>query len=128
MSKRHPRSGFAMMLVLVFIVLFLGLLGVALRQTAAALRIETVRIMQIQRDEGSVHAVARALALLETGLPPTDPYVCGIDVNTSAGIRAFTVTFSTEGEGHLAVRSVATPSGEILQSMPASFAPPAPAP
>lgn len=126
MSKRHPRSGFAMMLVLVFIVLFLGLLGVALRQTAAALRIESVRIMQIQRDEGSVHAVARALALLETGLPPTDPYVCGIDVNTSAGIRAFTVTFSTEGEGQWAVRSVATPSGEILQSMPVSFAPPAP--
>ena len=38
MRKKHPRSGFAMMLVLVFIVLFLGFLGVALRQTAAAQR------------------------------------------------------------------------------------------
>ncbi len=126
MKNKTPRSGFAMMLVLVFIVLFLGFLGVALRQTAAALRIESVRIMQIQRDEGSVHAVARGLALLETGLPPADPYVCGIDINTSTGIRSFTVTFATEGEGQWSVQSVATPAGDSPQMMPASFAPETP--
>ena len=64
MRPTSARSGYAMMLVLVFIVLFLALLGVAYRQTAAALRIESVRSLQIQRDEGSIHALARALALL----------------------------------------------------------------
>ena len=126
MRNKTPRSGFAMMLVLVFIVLFLGFLGVALRQTAAALRIESVRIMQIQRDEGSVHAVARGLALLETGLPPTDPYVCGVDINISTGIRSFTVTFSSEVEGQWSVHSVATPAGDSPQVMPASFGPETP--
>ena len=126
MRKQAPRSGFAMMLVLVFIVLFLGLLGAALRQTSAALRIESVRILQIQRDEGSLHAVARGLALLETGLPPSDPYVCGIDINISTGMRAFTVTFVSEGAGQWSVQSVATPEGELPQSMPVSFAPVSP--
>ena len=126
MRKQHPRSGFAMMLVLVFIVLFLGFLGVALRQTAAALRIESVRIMQIHRDEGSVHAVARGLALLETGLPPSDPYVCGVDISTSAGMRSFTLTFASEGEGQWSVKSVATPVGDTPQAITVSFAPASP--
>ena len=34
MRPAAPRSGFAMMLVLVFIVLFLAMLGVTLRETA----------------------------------------------------------------------------------------------
>ena len=122
MRKKHSRSGFAMMLVLVFIVLFLGLLGVALRQTAAALRIESVRIMQTERDEGSIHAVALGLTLLETGLPPADPYVCGVDITTSSGVRSFTVTFASEGVGQWSVKSVATGEGESPQPMPATFA------
>ena len=122
MRKKHPRSGFAMMLVLVFIVLFLGFLGVALRQTAAALRIESVRIMQTERDEGSIHAVALGLTLLETGLPPSDPYVCGVDITTSSGVRSLTVTFASEGVGQWSVKSAATVEGDSPQSMPATFA------
>lgn len=128
MKPPHPRSGYAMMLVLVFIVLFLGLLGVALRQTAAALRIETVRTMQIQRDEGSLHALAKGLALLETGIPPTDPYVCGVDIATSSGLRSYTITFESEGGENWSVRSTASDSGAMLQPMPASFIPEPPAP
>lgn len=122
MRQKHPRSGFAMMLVLVFIVLFLGLLGVALRQTAAALRIESVRIMQTERDEGSLHAVALGLTLLETGTPPADPYVCGTNITTSSGTRWFTVTFASEGVNQWSVRATATVDGENPQLMPATFA------
>ena len=128
MKRPHARSGYAMMLVLVFIVLFLGLLGVALRQTAAALRIESVRAMQIQRDEGSLHALARGLALLETGVPPADPYICGIDISTSSGLRSYTVTFESEGGENWAVRSTASDAGDVLQPMPASFIPEPPLP
>ena len=123
MRPTSARSGYAMMLVLVFIVLFLALLGVAYRQTAAALRIESVRSLQIQRDEGSIHALARALALLETGNPPSDPYVCGVTITTSTGPHSFTVTFTSEGSNHWSVHSAPTPPNANPQPMPSSFLP-----
>ena len=70
--RRLPtRCGYALVVVLLFNVLFLMLLGVAYRQMASAIRIATVRTEQIQRDEGVVCALARAMYLLETGRPPT---------------------------------------------------------
>jgi hypothetical protein len=80
--RRLPtRCGYALVVVLLFNVLFLMLLGVAYRQMASAIRIATVRTEQIQRDEGVVCALARAMYLLETGRPPTitdtnDEYKC----------------------------------------------------
>lgn len=121
MTSSSNRPGFALMLVLVFIVLFLGLLGIALRQTAAALRIETIRTLQIQRDEGSVHAVARGIALLESGLPPSNPYVCTVEILTSRGVRPFTVTFASEVEGNWTVNSVPAVDGEAYDPMPVMF-------
>lgn len=126
MKTKSARSGFAMMLVLVFIVLFLTMLGVACRRTAAALRIESVRALQTQRDEGSLHALARGLALLETGLPPSDPYVCGVAITTSTGTSSFTVTFASEGDGNWSVNSTPTEAGETPPAMPAVFTPPSP--
>lgn len=123
MKPHKSRSGFALMLVLVFIVLFLAMLGVACRQTAAALRIESVRTLQTQRDEGSLHALAKGLALLETGLPPADPYICGVDISTSTGVRSFTVTFASEGAGAWSVNSVPTAEGDFPTPMPAMFMP-----
>lgn len=126
MRTKSARSGFAMMLVLVFIVLFLTMLGVACRRTAAALRIESVRALQVQRDEGSLHALARGLALLETGLPPSDPYACGVVIDTSEGARSFTVTFTSEGGNNWSVTSSPTGAGEAPPAMPVVFTPPSP--
>jgi hypothetical protein len=122
--QKTPRRGFAMMLVLVFIVLFMAMLGVACRQTASALRIETVRASQIERDEGSMHAVARGLALLESGLPPADPYECAVEINTSIGLRSFTVTFASDGAGNWSVNSKVTEEGSYPIAMPTMFTPP----
>ena len=123
MRAKTDRSGYAMMLVLVFIVLFLSFWSIAYRQTAAALRIECTQVLQRQRDEGSIHALARALALLETGLPPTDPYVCGVTIDTSTGERSYAVTFSSEGENHWSVQAAPPQSYERPLPMPDSFAP-----
>lgn len=124
MKRLNQRRGFAMMLVLVFIVLFMAMLGIACRQTASALRIETVRMAQIERDQGSVHAVARGLALLETGFPPTNPYSCAVEISTSIGLRSFTVTFASEVDGNWLVKSTPTLEGELLDPMPSMFLPP----
>ncbi|NQT13401.1 MAG: hypothetical protein HQ582_11670 [Planctomycetes bacterium] len=111
-----------MLLVLVFIALVLSVFGVSYRYTATALRMETARTLQQQRNEGSVHALARGLARLETGLPPSDPYACGVTISTTEGLRSFTVTFALETEGVWSVHARPTSLIEDLAPMPDSFA------
>ena len=118
------RRGYAMMLVLMFIVLFLALLGVVYREVAGALRIESLHSIEVQRDAGSVHALARALALLETGLPPANPYVCGVTIDTPDGPLAFTVTFATEDGVTWQVQSSPTPPATLRRPCPTSSARP----
>ncbi|MBN1394420.1 MAG: hypothetical protein JW959_05315 [Pirellulales bacterium] len=120
---RPPRRGYALMLTMFFCLLFLVLLGVAWRGTASALRGQSIRDLQTRRDEGTIHALARAMALLETGSPPSDPYVCGVTLTTSQGEKSFTVTFTGEGENLWAVQAAPTASGEDPTPMPDTFAP-----
>jgi len=110
------------MMVLAFVVLFLALLGVAWRRVASALRIASVRTVQSQRDQGSIPALARAVHLLETGLPPASPYVCGVTIDTSRGPRRYTVTFTVEEETRWSVHADVTPAAENPPSMPDTFA------
>jgi hypothetical protein len=122
MRANTPRRGYAMVMALMFIALLLSIYSVAYRQVGAALRIETTRILQQQRDDGSIHAVARGLALLETGLPPEDPYVCAVSIDTSTGERSFTVTFASETESTWSVHAAPTGPLENPDPMPATFA------
>ena len=120
---RKRRFGYAMMLVLVFLVLFLALWSLAYQQMAAALRADTARALQIRRDEGSIPALARGLALLETGYPPSNPYICGVIINTSAGPRSFTVTFASAGDSIWSVQSTPTAVNDNPPTMPSTFGP-----
>lgn len=63
--KYSPRRGYAMLIVLVFVILFTSMLGVAWRQIGSVLRTETVRVKQMNRDQGSLRAAAAALRMLE---------------------------------------------------------------
>ena len=121
MSAKLPRRGYAMLLVLVFIALMLSMYSVAYRHVAATLRIETARTLQRQRDEGSLHALARGVALLETGLPPSDPYLGAVTLNTSMGERSFTVTYTSDGGNGWTVHVAPTEPLEDPEPLPASF-------
>ena len=94
MIRRSPhRRGYAMVAVLLFNVLFLMLLGVAWRQMVGVIRVATVRAEQVQRDEGVVCALARAMRMLETGRPPigsASTYQC----YTTIGPRFFLLSFT----------------------------------
>ena len=84
----------------------------------------TARTLQSRRDEGSIQALARGLALLETGFPPSDPYMGGVIINTSTGPRSFTVTFASEGGNNWSVLSTPTAANENPPTMPSTFASP----
>lgn len=91
--RSQNRRGYALVVVLLFNVLFLMLLGVAYRQMASTIRIATVRTEQVQRDEGVVSALARAMRMLETGRPPigsASTYQC----YTTIGSGFFLLTFT----------------------------------
>ena len=106
------RRGYTVMLVLVFLILLLSVIGLTYRQAASVLRLEAARSKQILRDEGSLQAAARAVAMLENGPPPTDPFVTTLAVSTSAGGRSYQVTFASEptaGAGHWVIQVVPAP-------------------
>jgi hypothetical protein len=74
--RRSPqRRGYALVLVVVFSVLFFTLVGVAWRQMSSVVRIFTVRTNQLLRDRGATQALADALHALDVGQPPGDPDV-----------------------------------------------------
>jgi hypothetical protein len=69
MTKHQSnRRGYALMLVMIFVVLFTAMLGVAWRRVASALRIEHVSEVRNQCDKGSIQILAQAIKLLETRL------------------------------------------------------------
>jgi hypothetical protein len=115
-----------MLLVLVFITLVLSFFSVSQRYIASAVRAETAQSLRRERDEGTLRALGRGLALLETGFPTENPYSCATTIDTSTGPRIYTVTFSEEGadpEGHprWSVRAVPTGPYDSPPPMPERF-------
>jgi hypothetical protein len=111
-----------MTLVLIFVLLFVAILGVGWRRLGSSLRVQTIRAGQVQRDQGSVQALGLGLGLLETGSPPSNPYACTVNITTSQGVCSYTVTFTREGSNAWAVQSSPTAPGAKLPQMPATFA------
>ncbi len=122
MTRRRPKHGYAMLIVLVFFALVMTMATVSQRQISSALHIERARDHVRNRDEGCTFAVALGLDLLETGLPSTSPYVCGVTLDTSLGTRSFTITFTDQADGTWTVEGRPTLSAENPTPMPVSFA------
>src|SRR5687768_15420111 len=97
--KRARRSGYTLLAVVVFLGASLALVSVNQRRLTAMVQIERARLAADDFSEGPAQAMAKALALLETGLPPSNPYVCGVALTTSSGTRSFAVLFISSG-GH----------------------------
>lgn len=124
-KSRHtrPRCGYAMLLVMIFISLLLSVASVCFRDIASTLRTEQAMLQLEWRDEGALRAVAEATALLESGLPPASPFVGGIAIETSGGIRSFTVTLTEVSGGNWQIEAHPTLPAESPPTMPVSFLP-----
>ena len=81
MTRRTRRRGYALIMVVLFVTLYLSLWSVAARQVATMLRIEQARSQQINRDAAALPAIAalaQGLEALEVGYPPASPYVVAV--------------------------------------------------
>ena len=66
--RRSRRRGYALMLVVVFVVLFTAILGVAWRRVASALRVENACDVRRLGDNRSLQGLADAMNTLESRL------------------------------------------------------------
>ena len=124
--KPATRRGYAMILVVLFLVLFLAILGVAGCEVAALLRTVSLQTVHSDRDQGSLQAAALAVALLETGLPPTSPYACVTTIDTPTGPQPMRVTWTLEAGTTWSIATAPAAPGEVLTPMPSTLATPPP--
>lgn len=126
--RRRKRSGFVLILVLALLVLLLASWGVSVRQTGILLRLESARAAQIDSTDPVAIALARGIALLETGTPEGQPgwvaqtstYACTTTVDSISGSQSFNVSFKRQASGNWLVQALPGTSGNV---MPGSFAP-----
>ena len=72
MIPRRPagsQPGYAMTVVLIFLILLFALWSTVFRTTSTLLRIETNRVLQQTRDQGAMNALAQATQLLQYSVP-----------------------------------------------------------
>jgi hypothetical protein len=94
MKTSTGRRGYALVMVLLFLTLFMGLWGIAGRQIGTMLRIEQARVRQANSDAvalPAMSALAQGLAALEVGYPPSSPYVVVV------GNTGFTLAYTLVG-------------------------------
>jgi hypothetical protein len=126
--RARSRSGFALVIVTLFLLLFLALWGQAARQVGSMIRVEEARSRRIARDAArlpSATAMAQALAALEVGYPPSSPFTCAVLATNGS---SFAVTFARDdaNAGQWTVRVEPTTDGSLTALDPANFSATAP--
>jgi hypothetical protein len=129
-NRKRVRRGYAMIMVILFLVLFLGLWSQATGQIASMIRIEEARQRRVQRDTARLPAstsLARAIAALEVGFPPSTPYSC---TATASDGTALILTFerAEDNPDEWIVSAVPGSSVALPQFDPEQFATTAPSP
>ena len=123
MTRPHSPCGHILLSTMAFLVLAMILWLAAFGQMAGYGRIEKVSHIRQDRATQSMRALAWGLALLESGLPPTNPYSCRVTPDSGTG-RQFVITFQrtswVERKYTVSVRP-ATPSDTLLPPAPTKF-------
>jgi hypothetical protein len=118
---RSRRRGYALLAVLLFLAVSLIFIGVGQRRISSQLQLERARMEVEDFNEGPIQAAAKALSLLETGFPPSDPYECGVTLSTDAGQRVFSVRFVQSDADQWTIQVAPVDSMGSLPAMPAVF-------
>ena len=92
MTRPRRQSGHALVGTMASLVLMMLLSMAAFEHLSGYLRVENACQVRRDRATGQTQALAWGLALLETGVPPEDPYSCLVTPNSDP-TRVFVVTF-----------------------------------
>jgi|WetSurMetagenome_2_1015567.scaffolds.fasta_scaffold110655_4 hypothetical protein len=87
------RRGHALLGTVVFLILIMFIWGVTLARLGSYTRVAKANLERGDRATGQTRALASGLALLESGLPPADPYACRMAPDSANPTRVFVLTF-----------------------------------
>ena len=119
MRRLSKQSGHALMGTMAMLVLVMLLWLAAFGQLSSYVRVQKACQLREERSTGPARALSWGLTLLETGLPPSDPYSCR--VSPSEG-QTFVVTFTqTFPDGYTVTVHPAGPDDDCLPVAPAQF-------
>ena len=93
MTRPRRQSGHALVGTMASLVLMMLLSMAAFEHLSGYLRVEKACQVRHDRATGQTQALAWGLALLETGVPPSNPYSCRVTPDLDP-TRVFVVTFS----------------------------------
>src|SRR6185369_16427313 len=96
-AKLHPRKGYALPAVLLFILFAFGAWAVLHRSCGSVLRVEQARTLRETRSTWSAPAMAQALRLLQTGDPPAEDYACKLALTEDGQTRYFRLAYEKIG-------------------------------
>lgn len=120
-AGRRSQRGSVMLFAVVLGLLAMAIWVVAWRATHDAIRVERFVKTRDRGDDTTLEAVAAALALLETGVPPDDPFEA---LYENADGDVLKVTFDSDGDVLLwDVEAVAADDSDVatLPDLPATF-------
>jgi hypothetical protein len=120
-QRGHRRHGYALVMTVVFMTLLLSAVCLSQQRLASSLRLEKIQALREQRDQGSIHAMAQVLTVLETGVPPTSPYKCLVTVETPQGPRNFTATLTLVSSGRWQIQVAPNQPSDNTVPLPATF-------
>ncbi len=97
-------------------------LGVV-KQIGTYLRIEKSFQQQQNYYDGCVRALSWGVTLLETGLPPANPYSCTVQVGSDSS-QSFVITFEQTADLNYTVTARPADTGDFaLPAAPENFSP-----
>lgn len=116
--SRRQRRGYAMLLVIVFLLILLSTLGLAYRQMATTLQLEIARTQQIDFEQGSLELASIGLGTLPTLSNGTTYYsMLPQTFTTSAGQKQYKLVMA------LASSTPASPPGATTETWTVSVTP-----
>jgi hypothetical protein len=108
--------------VLLFLVFAFATWTIYFRSSASLLRVEQARVERETRDQWTAPAMAQALRLLQTGMPPTDPYSCKLELTQDGVTKYFLLSYERISAARWTVTAAPTTSDEVAVDAPSTFA------
>ena len=127
-NRRHHRRGYVLPAVLLFLMISFGIWAVFFRSTASVVRIEQARVLRETRTVWDAPAVATGLRLLQTGLPPHDPYSCRVTLTNDSQTKYILLKFEKVAPVRWSITASPTTADDLSPDVPTTFAAPPIAP